>query len=461
LKVKQTNLPLIAQEFLRMRPSADNESLLRAFHQFLKDWKIGFKDLQRAHIESFIRCPRGRTLSTSSKDNCRRALAKYLIWLHGQGLLCFDPGCFFGSPKLQLPQTVSRYIRSLEHNHKKSSLNGHRSALRSFHRWLERSEVSLDKLERRQIVTWLGHLSDSKMVPKTINHQIIFVRLFLRWLYEQSLITSNPDELIRTADMVKEPKYLPRPLPPAADKALQKRLANSNDIYSQGLLLMRRTGLRIGELISLEKNCVRDDHLGNRFLKVPLGKLNTERLVPLDDSALALINKLRGSDKDIARKTFLLETKTGKKTRYQIYIAVLNQACAGIDTGGKMVSHRLRHSFATTLLNAGMSLVGVMKLLGHNDHRMTLRYAEITQETAAKEYFEALSRIEQRYADVLNDEIPSETNPIKMLDDAAHLIQNWSAEDNSIKAVTRSIVKRIQRIQCDIHLLFPNSTTNR
>lgn len=460
MKVKQTHLPRIAIEFLRTQPSPKNESLLRAFHQFLKDWKIGFKDLRRAHIESFIRCPRGRDVSVPSKDNYRRALSKYLIWLHGQELLCFDPGCFFGRPKLLLPQTVSQYIRSLEHTHKKTSLNGHRCALRNFHRWLDKNEVSLDKLERRQIISWLGYLSDSRMVPKTINHQIIFVRLYLRWLSEQSLITSNPDELIRTADMVKEPKYLPRPLPPAADKALQECLASSNDIYDQGLLLMRRTGLRIGELISLEKNCVRFDHLGNRFLKVPLGKLNTERLVPLDDSALTLIDKLGGSDEEAARKTFLLETKTGKKTRYQNYIAALDQACAGIDTGGKMVSHRLRHSFATTLLNAGMSLVGLMKLLGHNDHRMTLRYAEITQETAAKEYFEALSRIEQRYAEVLNNEISSDINPIKMLDDAAHLIQNWSAEDNSIKTVTRSIVKRIQRIQRDIHQLFPNSTTN-
>jgi integrase len=59
-------------------------------------------------------------------------------------------------------------------------------------------------------------------------------------------------------------------------------MENSDSIYHQGLLLMRLTGLRIGELCSLERNCIRRDHLNNCFLKVPLGKLNTERLVPMD-----------------------------------------------------------------------------------------------------------------------------------------------------------------------------------
>jgi len=63
----------------------------------------------------------------------------------------------------------------------------------------------------------------------------------------------------------------------------------------------------------------------------------------------------------------------------------------------KITPHRLRHTYATSILNGGMSLVGVMKLLGHHSLRMTLRYAEITQETVVKEYYEALTQIEQTY----------------------------------------------------------------
>ena len=220
---------------------------------------------------------------------------------------------------------------------------------------------------------------------------------------------------------------------------------------------MRKTGLRIGELTSLEKNCLRSDHLGNQFLKVPLGKLDTERLVPLEESTVAIIHKLRGSDEETARKTFLIEIETGKKTDYWNYTAVLKEACKGLETNGKIVSHRLRHTFATSLLAAGMSLVSLMKLLGHNDYRMTLRYAEITQETVTKEYFEAVSRLEHRYADLLNNTVESqEPDLFKMLNDAVHLIQKLSADDDTTKTIARSILKRIQRIKADVQKLFHN-----
>lgn len=429
--------------------------VVRAFHRWMKDWQIGFKDLRRAHIESFIRCPRKKVLSPGNQGNYRRALAKYLIHLHKEGLLRFDPAYLFGQQKHPLPEPAARFVRYLEPTRKDSTTHGYRTALRTFHRFLDEHDMSLEILDRDNINAWLRHLTDSKPAPKTMNHHIIYIRSYLRWLYEEGVITGYPDDLVRCEDMVKEPKYLPRPLPPAADKILQQRLANTDDIYANGLLLMRRTGMRVGELISLKNDCVRYDNLGNRFLKVPLGKLNTERLVPLEDSTVELIEKLKGNGNNAQTKTYLIETKTGKKTRYLNYVSALENACAGLDTGEKMVTHRLRHTYATTLLNAGMSLVGIMKLLGHNDHRMTLRYAEITQETVGKEYFEALSHLEHRYENIINEPISAEANPIKMLDDVIHLILNWSLDDNSIKTVTRTIVKRLQRIQREIKNLFP------
>ena len=102
-----------------------------------------------------------------------------------------------------------------------------------------------------------------------------------------------PDtELIRGRDLPKLPKYLPRPVPPDIDAMLQRRFKSSGCIYQLGLLLMRNTGLRIGELRSLEYHCIRFDH-HRPLLKVPLGKLNNERLVPLDDDSVELIRRLQ------------------------------------------------------------------------------------------------------------------------------------------------------------------------
>lgn len=460
MKAMKTKLPRLAREFLRTHSPPRYALVLRVFYDWMTDWKININDLRRAHIESFVRAPKGRGISLVTQHRYRRHLVKYLIWLHETEPLRFDPRCFRGIQKLPLPSTAAQYIRSLEPTRKSKTLNAHRAAVRQFHRWLDDNEVSLDDLKRRNTRSWLTHLSNSGNAPCTINQQLNFVRLYLRWcFYEQGILENFPDDLIRSSDMIKVPQYLPRPLPPATDKALQERLASSDDIYFLGLLLMRNTGLRIGEIISLKKDCIRRDHLGNHFLKVPLGKLNNERLVPLNDSTVALIDKLRESYERAASKTFLIETNKGNKTSAQHYNKALRKACEGLETNGKIVTHRLRHSYATTLLNAGMSLVGVMKLLGHTDHRMTLRYAEITQKTVIEEYFQALSRLEHCYSEILNGHTAQETDPVKMLSDVVHLIQKLSADDNAIKTVTRSIVKRIQRTQVDIQKLFLKTPT--
>jgi integrase len=172
---------------------------------------------------------------------------------------------------------------------------------------------------------WLLHLKDAGLVPKNVNHHIIFVRLYLRWLYENDAINAFPDDLIRVSDMVKEPKYLPRPLSPSADEELQRRLKDAGDLYSLGLLLMRKTGIRNGELRSLENNCIRRDHRGNVFLKVPLGKLDNERLVPIDKNTEELIERIRSQGETPAEMRFLLETKKRTQTRYPSYIAALKK----------------------------------------------------------------------------------------------------------------------------------------
>ena len=60
-----------------------------------------------------------------------------------------------------------------------------------------------------------------------------------------------------------------------------------------GILLMRRTGLRIGELRNLTLDCLEEDLYGNHFMKVPLGKLNNERVIPLDPETVESLDPER------------------------------------------------------------------------------------------------------------------------------------------------------------------------
>jgi site-specific recombinase XerD len=344
---------------------------------------------------------------------------------------------------------VQRYIATLEPTRRAVTCRLYSNQLRRFHRWLKSNRLHVNELSRKQITRWLIYRSKQGLSAGTRNNEIVTVRLYLRWLYEQGIIHTNPDELIRRTDLPKLPKYLPRPLAPEIDRELHKRLKHSSNPLHKALLLTRKTGLRIGELIGLEFDCIRSDFQGRRFLKVPLGKLNSERLVPLDNAAVKLVNNLRRQGNKPRR--LLMVTVTGKQTRYDQYVSALCEICYGLDIADRMTIHRLRHTYATSLLSAGMSLTSVMKLLGHRDYRMTLRYAEITQETVGKEYFEALTEIEKRYQSQLGAAQTEVFNPVKAIADVIRWLKKNAASNVSSKNAARLLTKRLERAGKEIN----------
>jgi len=94
---------------------------------------------------------------------------------------------------------------------------------------------------------------------------------------------------------------------------------------------------------------------------------------------------------------FLVSGRLGKRRTHNHMSTIFADVTRGLAIPGRANLHRLRHTFATTLLSAGMSLIGIKTLLGHRDIRMTLGYAAVTQEALRNEYFTALAKVESRY----------------------------------------------------------------
>ena len=120
-----------------------------------------------------------------------------------------------------------------------------------FHEWVADARIELEGLERLDIEDWLLGLNDRGLHPSTRLGMLLQVRCYLRWLAEHDELRGDPDDLIRSRDLPKLPSYLPRPLTPKADVELQQRLEEAGGRQHRGLLLMRHTGLRIGELMVL------------------------------------------------------------------------------------------------------------------------------------------------------------------------------------------------------------------
>ena len=165
---------------------------------------------------------------------------------------------------------------------------------------------------------------------------------------------------------------LPRYLPPDADRALLAALtdlsgsapAGLTRLHADALLLTRATGLRIGELRDLELDCVHQIDGHGAWLKVPLGKLATERMVPLDDETVTILDRIAARrtpgrplphQRTGAPVDFLL-VHQGRRISACALREELARACqiAEIPTA---TPHSLRHTFATALVNAGCSLL--------------------------------------------------------------------------------------------------------
>lgn len=234
--------------------------------------------------------------------------------------------------------------------------------------------------------------------------RILALASFLRDISDWGWPDAPARRLVFPADLPRLPQPLPRYLPVDADRRLTDALAESNyRLAADALLLARACGLRIGELLDLELDCVHEIPGHGSWLKVPLGKLDTERMVPLDDETVTLIDRIADTRTPgrplphprTGRPAEFLFTHHGRRLSQSALRAELARA-AGTAGVGHVTPHALRHTYATALINAGVSLQALMALLGHVSAEMSLRYARLFDTTVRAEYERALDLAKTR-----------------------------------------------------------------
>jgi integrase len=272
--------------------------------------------------------------------------------------------------------------------------------------------TSVRDLDRRGhvepfLASLVDAVSDKDGAPISIgdrNRRVVAVATFLRDITEWGWDAAPARKVLFRDDIPKLPQILPRYLPIDADRRLTAALTEhpDNELAALGLRLQRACGLRIGELLDLELDCVHQIDGNGAWLKVPLGKLATERMVPLDDETLDVIDRIiqiRSHGRPLPHPRYrrpaqFLFTYLGRRLTQQGVRRELDHATevAGL---GHVTSHQLRHTYATALVNAGVSLQALMALLGHHSAEMSLRYGRLFDATVRTEYERALDLAKQ------------------------------------------------------------------
>jgi site-specific recombinase XerD len=299
-------------------------------------------------------------------------------------------------PRQTLEQTFDDRLCVLSTTLRPNTVALYRYSVRHFLRYLHTAFPQVRKLSQLRrdphLLGWLRSLCDQDPPLRNKTREIYL--LVLRRLFQDLIDNGHslqPD-LIRRMDFPPPECYLPKPLSPEDDQRLDRQLRHTDDLKSNALLLIRATGIRIGECIDLPLDCLRQ--LGEQLwaLHVPIGKLHTERLVPVDDDIrriVARILTLRAADPtscSVQSNGFLLPRSFTPDALYRNLHHTLADAARRAGCSTPVHPHRLRHSFATSMLRLGVSLPALMKLLGHKDIRMTLRYVQVTQLDLQREF---------------------------------------------------------------------------
>nr|WP_244163429.1 tyrosine-type recombinase/integrase [Rhodococcus koreensis] len=168
--------------------------------------------------------------------------------------------------------------------------------------------TSLDGLDRSHIEgflvwnrtrTWRGQRAAAgagrTISMAVIQSTVLSLRNLLdditAWGWEQA----PPRRLVFAADVPKLDQPLPRALAPDVDGVVMNAVAGLEDPFARiGLTVLRGAGLRVGELLDLELGSVVDYGPAGTWLKVPLGKLATERMVPLSAATVAALDEWSG-----------------------------------------------------------------------------------------------------------------------------------------------------------------------
>jgi site-specific recombinase XerD len=346
-----------------------------------------------------------------------------------------------------------------------SSQGRYRTTVEYFLRYLGQHHAgvqSLDQLRRDHFLGWFSWLSSQqpRLVKSTRCLHIVTLRRVmeeLAWIHEKPALA----RLFHPDDIPRFDHRFPRPLSPEQDRLIQEELMRRNDVASNALLLVRYTGIRIGECVDLPLDCLRSIAPGQWALHVPLGKLYTERLVPIDGSVRQIIHRLRffRSLCPDPPDGLLLARRRGRNPLLRQLRTELLHVRTTLGIERRITPHMFRHTYATEMLRAGVSFPALMKLLGHASPEMTMNYAELTPNDVYREFHELRSSSRHRLppqkastASLLAD-LPSSLQAIQSAQHVLEMFRRTLTETDSASAVLDRMLNRLTKIAAELRKL--------
>lgn len=206
--------------------------------------------------------------------------------------------------------------------------------------------------------------------PSTIAHRVRFIKSFFKWTTEEGYTEEN------ISKKIKEPRINERTPKFLTEQEIDKlRDACESDFESALLEFCFSSGCRIGEIAKIN---VKDINWDDNSVNI-IGKGNRPRKIYFSDECKERLDKYLKSRRGNDEALFTTERLPHRMSIEQLRGRIKKIAKkAGIN--GSIYPHKLRHSYATYMLNHGAPLEAIRQLLGHENINTTLLYAKLSEE---------------------------------------------------------------------------------
>ena len=317
---------------------------------------------------------------------------------------------------LGIAAPVRRYLQQMGLSLRPESAYQEKTRLFRFFSWLAQDYSEITRIEHiqrchieafKEYIRWAPpqHKSNGPgdvLRPSTRYHFLSALYYFFIRISEWQWPEAPKRVLVFPGDFPIIDKPSPKFLDEISAARFLEAARNHPDLFTRlcGVTLIL-TGMRQGEFLNLTADCM--VQIGeNYWLRVPLGKMQNDRYIPLHPEVKELLDKWIAQSPPKEPYDFLFTWHGYRLGRGKVALAVERIGkVAGIKE--HVAPHRLRHTLATLAINRGMPLESIAALLGHRSLSMTMVYARIGNRTVQQEYSQVSQHLEELSRTVVPD----------------------------------------------------------
>ena len=268
-----------------------------------------------------------------------------------------------------------KYERGFSDN----TVSAYMNDLNKYEEFLKNDILESDAEDLEKYLKYIGGMQST-----TVAHKITAIKSYFNYNIKRGIVKSNPANKVSRPKLAKHlPEYLTEE---EVSKLLDVEVKSPYDFRNKTILeLLYSSGIRISELVNIKT----PNYDSEECLIRIMGKGSKERIIPLGDYAINIMNDYMNNYRPLINKKFtdyIFINNRGDKISRQFIFKVIKKEALKKGIKKDISPHTLRHTFATHLLKNGADLRIIQELLGHENISTTQIYTHVTNNKLKSDY---------------------------------------------------------------------------